>query len=705
MSESREPFDRELGSDVVTALMSGRHGKLHGKEITFLCPAHEDHKPSAGYNVDKQTWNCQACGEHGGLLDLARRLGIDTTHQRRPERKQAREIVATYDYTDLDGSLLYQSVRYEPKGFSQRRPDGKGGWVWDLNGTVPVPYRLPNVAYAGEDEPVYIVEGEKDADNLIAAGLVATTNHGGAKKWRDVHSKHLKGRAVVLLPDNDTPGREHMALVGRSLLEVGVKGMKYVELPGLDAKGDVSDWLAMGHTVSELAAIVARADEWTPPPDPLDMLADSPAKPGMERSGLGYAFRYPTENVNLLVDHIHRSGDGMNAEMLITGEIPACPRHLHWAKVNLASTSSRSGIVKHLTKRTEGAAIDWTTIIEDVCYQVAMEERKGEPFVQLGDLPMDSRGRWLIENIAPLGQPTTIFGPGSSGKSRLVAALAIGVESGQEIVPGCRPCVQGRTLYLDWETDGEEIQQRVREICKGAEIDEVYPLYRRCTGTLTDQIEEVLRVVQQNNVQLVVVDSVEAATAASREYAGDANDATIRMHQALRLLGITSILIDHVSTGTIADSKAPRKAYGSIFKMNYARMAFELKSVVNGPGRITLGLYNVKRNNGGLPLKPRAISVEFVENESTCYGRGAMDDPDLMQGLDAMDRIASVLKGAGKKHYSDIAVETGLTESTVKTKLSRGKKDRGLFVDLGSGNWGLVNPNYQPYEAGDRIPF
>ena len=120
----------------------------------------------------------------------------------------------TYDYTDADGKLLFQSCRLHDsatgkKTFLQRRrlPDGK--WDWSLGGTTPVLYRLPEVLAAVESgRPVYIVEGEKDADNLAALGFTATTNPMGAGKWRESMSPVFTGADVVILPDNDEPGRE-----------------------------------------------------------------------------------------------------------------------------------------------------------------------------------------------------------------------------------------------------------------------------------------------------------------------------------------------------------------------------------------------------------------------------------------------------------------------------------------------------------------
>lgn len=155
----------------------------------------------------------------------------------------ANRIAATYDYTDEQGKLLFQLVRFEPKEFRQRQPDGKGGWVWNLQGVYRVLYRLPQLLAASPERTVFLVEGEKDVHSLEALGLLATTNPMGAGKWEPVYSEWLSGRRVVILPDNDEAGEHHAGLVARALIGVAA-AVFVVRLPGLPAKGDVSDWLA-----------------------------------------------------------------------------------------------------------------------------------------------------------------------------------------------------------------------------------------------------------------------------------------------------------------------------------------------------------------------------------------------------------------------------------------------------------------------------
>ena len=114
-------------------------------------------------------------------------------------------VVKNYDYRDATGQVVYQVIRSADKKFRQRRPDGAGGYIYNLKDVDQLPYNLPMIMQAS-DEPVFVVEGEKCADALIMAGFIATTNSGGAGKWSDALSEYLQGRDVIILPDNDAPG-------------------------------------------------------------------------------------------------------------------------------------------------------------------------------------------------------------------------------------------------------------------------------------------------------------------------------------------------------------------------------------------------------------------------------------------------------------------------------------------------------------------
>ncbi len=190
-----------------------------------------------------------------GALEWLRERGFIAPRKR--GRPATRRIVAIYPYRDAHGTLLYEVVRLEPKDFRVRMPDGKGSWAWRRPETR-VPYRLPELLAAELDEPVFIVEGEKDVDALAQLGLVATTNDGGAGKWPAAFADYLAGRRVVAIPDNDIAGERHARQVVASLRGVAATAA-VLPLDGLPPKGDVSDWIAAGGTAEQLRHLAERA--------------------------------------------------------------------------------------------------------------------------------------------------------------------------------------------------------------------------------------------------------------------------------------------------------------------------------------------------------------------------------------------------------------------------------------------------------------
>lgn len=258
MSKPDAARERGLLNEVLARLRVVRGPDARGEHVCW-CPFHADgqgkppHEPNL--QVSERGFFCHACGTKGGLRQLAERLGVSI-----PAADSSPE--STYDYRDENGDLLYQVCRYPSKKFLQRRPNRSGGWAWDLRGVRRVLYRLPELVVAPNGR-VHVTEGEKDADRLAREGLIATTNSGGAGKWRKEYAEALQGREVVILPDNDEAGRKHAQQVARSLHGVA-RCVKVVELPGLPQKGDVSEWLDAGHNAEELNALAEAVPEWQP---------------------------------------------------------------------------------------------------------------------------------------------------------------------------------------------------------------------------------------------------------------------------------------------------------------------------------------------------------------------------------------------------------------------------------------------------------
>ena len=228
------------------------------------CPGHDDAKNSLAVSVTHDGTILMKCQAGCSTADMLAAKGL-SMRDLFPAKagRNGKRIVAEYSYVDECGTLLYQAVRMDPKDFRQRSPDGNGGWKWKLNGARRVLYRLPELLAADPSLVVFVAEGEKDCNSLAALDLVATCNVGGAGKWRGEYGEHLAGRKVVILPDNDEPGRKHARQVAASLTGKAAS-VKVLELSGLPEKGDVSDWLAAGGIKERLLAMVDEGPEWKP---------------------------------------------------------------------------------------------------------------------------------------------------------------------------------------------------------------------------------------------------------------------------------------------------------------------------------------------------------------------------------------------------------------------------------------------------------
>ncbi len=207
-----------------------------------------------GVTIDAKgvCWGCNHCGWKGPEKGSG--------HDRSDEN------LATYDYVDENGNLLFQKVRAYPKKFWQRKPDGAGGWINNLGDVRKVIYRLPEVIEAmAAGHMVVSVEGEKDADNLWKIGIPATCSPDGAAelgkkpKWRREYSEMLRGADLVVVGDNDDAGRAHVEATAAMSIGIAERvrvldlAMHWLDMP----KGkDISDWLAIGHTREELDFLI-----------------------------------------------------------------------------------------------------------------------------------------------------------------------------------------------------------------------------------------------------------------------------------------------------------------------------------------------------------------------------------------------------------------------------------------------------------------
>lgn len=249
----------------------GLEFKRNGKEWVTKCPWHQDGHPSLRVNQDKRVWKCHPCDIGGSVIDFVmlkegcdfKEAMVKLTGKVAAAKNIERKEVCTYDYCDENGKLLYQKVRFEPKTFRQRCKNSDGEWVWAIDGVRRVLYRLQEVI---SSQDLFIVEGEKDANSLASIGFTATTNTEGSSQWLDSYSEFLKGKNVVVIPDNDDPGRRHADEIIRSIAGKAPKIFKF-EVPAPDK--DISDFINRhnGNAKAEILKILDVLKPINPVPD------------------------------------------------------------------------------------------------------------------------------------------------------------------------------------------------------------------------------------------------------------------------------------------------------------------------------------------------------------------------------------------------------------------------------------------------------
>jgi archaellum biogenesis ATPase FlaH len=251
-----------------------------GQGWVSLCPGHEDKSPSLSIGIGDDGRILLHC--HAGCppeqIVAARGLTMADLMPPREEHRSGERprigescnvgiVEAVYEYPDAAGVVNHLVARYRTPGGKTFRPFHLEAGAWKMGaGPDPWPlYMLPELHEAiAMERAVWLVEGEKCVDTLVAAGIPATTSHGGANGWRSAYAEELRGAELFISPDNDEPGEAYAAAVLASVQGIA-ESAHLVRLPGLEPHGDVADFLASGKTARDLEALAAEAARPQPP--------------------------------------------------------------------------------------------------------------------------------------------------------------------------------------------------------------------------------------------------------------------------------------------------------------------------------------------------------------------------------------------------------------------------------------------------------
>jgi len=434
---------------------------------------------------------------------------------------------------------------------------------------------------------------------------------------------------------------------------------------------------AYADAIVEAAARRAGKPSWT-----IGVLA-----PAIERVGLGFRASFAL-GIDVKVDRLRESRGELSGELSVRWTRPALPTqdgHIYRGRFNLSSLTARASAARFLSDKTRGAGVPWSDLLERFCVAVLDSHRAGDAFQLVGQRDPRPEPARLLHPILPMDAATLLYAKAGTGKSTLAAAIALSVQTGCEVIPGWRP-LSAPVLVLDWEASADEWNDRIAALSAGIDILAPAIHYRRMEGSLVERVEEIAAFVTDHGVGLVVVDSVGMASGTSRD-GSDANESALRLFSALRAIGTTSLLVDHIAGAELDRSGAINKAYGSIYKVNLSRAAYELRRESEGTQeRTELVLRQAKVNDQG-KLPPITLAIAY-EPGRIRFETTRATAPDLIPlATTSAERIATLL-ATGAMAAPAIAEHLGLSQETVRALLSRHRGKR--FIKLQDGTWGIT---------------
>jgi hypothetical protein len=412
-----------------------------------------------------------------------------------------------------------------------------------------------------------------------------------------------------------------------------------------------------------------------------------------EKVGMGYRCSAEEIQTELRITHLKRSRGDLTGEVQILCNFVGVKTQddgtLLRAKLNVTSSQARSSMVKVLEHRTSAAGhdMDWFDGLEALCQGVMTAEALSEPVLDVGTGPRREPGsNFLVEPLVLKNRPSLLFGPGGVGKSLVALGCGLSVAVGREIIPGVAPAAKGVVLYLDWEEDWDTLNDRIQKIGRGHDFKPGNMLYRRCRGPLAENVEELAGVVAERKVVMLVVDSAAHAMGTQGEY-GDANESVLRMHEALRLIDTTSLIIDHVGNEAIRSKPGSARPYGSAYKTWAARMSWEARGgPMNGVQKINLIHH---KSNSTRHLDPIGIELDWTEEMIRFRQATAIVEtsPATTDGplMTIKELILDYMSDGAKRTPLTVAKDLNLNASSVRVKMldlakeSRLKGEDGLY--------------------------
>lgn len=412
--------------------------------------------------------------------------------------------------------------------------------------------------------------------------------------------------------------------------------------------------------------------------------------PGIEEGKGSITYEWATWGIGIITDRYDDEGYADLFFYYIENQ-----KILHTTHANLMSTTTMNSIARTMAQRVPD--IPWDDVLTFVTGKTMAIARQGEPLLEVGTKPETMRINYRLWPILQEEEPTTVYCPGGTGKSYVATLVACLVQFDKFGLPDCCRSwtpVQGNVLYLDWEATHRDHLRRTWAVKKGLGIEDGGTFfYQSYSQPLVKVVRQIQKLIAENDIKLLIIDSVMAA----QSYGTDQAQIASQFYNALRSLRCTTLALDHVSKDDMRNSAEAESVgpYGSVVKFNRSRQQFELKKhQVKGESHIDLSLVHRKFNEGNL-LEDIGIRINFINDNDGHLDKVTFTSLDIATHpvFGAMRathlRIDEALTEGGLMTPKEIHEQyiPDKSEDAIRTTLNRYNKN--MFVKVGE-KWGRV---------------
>ena len=348
--------------------------------------------------------------------------------------------------------------------------------------------------------------------------------------------------------------------------------------------------------------------------------------------------------------------------------------------VNFSASQTLNHLIRDMENKDTEAP--WNEIIPQIAIHTIEQARRGEPVIILSTWDEVEAPPWILFPLLLEGQATVIFGEKGLGKSTLCLIIASCLILPWQDNPfsfiineKCHP-----VLYLDWEANHKIVQNQLRKMQRGMGLPCYEMSYRRCMLPLAEDLEQVMRHVQDVKAEVIIFDSLGLAAG------GELNDSgpAIAFFNALRQLNTTALIVGQ----TAKDKDKPRTIYGNAFYTYLARSIWQIASVHEpGDTEMNIGLFH-RWANYSAKHHPLGFKLSFSENTIEVAPEDPKTVSEFRDLLGSRQQILAELKD-GSREAKELAEALGLPRETVNKTLYR-MKLRGQVVLLPNKTWGLA---------------